>query len=199
MCSDFALDRDRADLRRHPHVDINGADARKIVRPIRRPALDGADIDLRPQWTGGRIVDIFLLEGRSPLFQRSDDPRHLDDGIHFLHRELCAPGAPGRLRLAEGRDLDLHHSGLRPHDVEVRAVAAHGIVGMHPVGQQMVCADAFAAILLRLPCADRRTRNFSDTQARITSPLSLIAALLDGLSGAIKDASPPFMFEMPRP
>ena len=97
--------------------------------------------------------------------------------LHLLHREVRALGAPGGFRLAEGRDLDLHDAGLRPDDVEVRAVAAHGVVGVHAVRQQMLGADAFAAILLGLPRTDRRAGNLSDHAGEDDVALELNAAL----------------------
>src|SRR5215469_951398 len=54
---ELGLDHDGADLRRDAYVDVDRADAGKIIRPVRRAAFDGADIDLRKQGAGGRFVD----------------------------------------------------------------------------------------------------------------------------------------------
>src|SRR5215813_2801005 len=69
----FILDRDRADVRRYAHVDVDGTNAGEVVRPVGRTALDRADISLGKQWASGRIVDVFLFELRSPSLQRVDD------------------------------------------------------------------------------------------------------------------------------
>ena len=94
-------------LRRHSHVDVDRANTRKVIRPIGHAAFDAADIDLRKQGAGGGNIDVFLLEFRRPFFHGRDDLRHLDDGVHLLHRVGRALGSPRSLGLAEGRDLDL--------------------------------------------------------------------------------------------
>src|SRR5262249_14836221 len=75
----FILDRDRADVRRYAHVDVDGTNAGEVVRSVGRTALDRADINLGKQWASGRIVDVFLFELRSPSLQRVDDPMGVRD------------------------------------------------------------------------------------------------------------------------
>ena len=58
------------------------------------------------------------------------------------------------------------------------------------MGQQMVCADAFAPILLRLPCADGRARNLPDHAREDHVALELDPALLQGLSGDHEGCKP---------
>ena len=129
------LYRHRPYLRGHAHVDVNRADAGKVVRPIGRSAFDAADIDLGVQRAGRGFINIFFFELCRPFLQRGDNLGHLDDGVHLLHRMSRALGAPSRFGFTESRDLDLHDSVLGPNDIEIRTVGDNGVIGVHAVCQ----------------------------------------------------------------
>src|SRR5262249_14647726 len=188
---DLMLDRYRPNLRRHADVDIDGADAGEIIGPVRGAAFNAADVDLWEQRAGWGFVDVLLLEFRRPLLQGGDDLGHLHDGIHLLHRVGRAIGPPGRLGLSERRDLDLHHPGLRPNDVQVGAVGHDGVIVVHAVREQVARADAFAAVFPALPRTDRAAGDLADDGREDQVALEPNAALLQCLARDHKSRNTP--------
>src|SRR5829696_4723038 len=149
-------------LRRHANVDVDRADAGKIVRPVGRAAFDAADIYFRVKRSGRRLINILSFEFTAPFFDGIDDFRHFYDGVHLDHRVGFTVGTPRCFGFARGLNLYLDDAVLRPDDVHVGAIAADRVVGVHAVGEQMARAGAFAAIFFGLPGTDGRARDLAD-------------------------------------
>ena len=94
-----------------------------------------------------------------------------------------AVGAPGGFGFADGLNLCLHHAVLGPDDVHVGAVAAHRVIGMHAVGEQVARAGAFAAVLLGLPGTDGRARDLADDGGQDDIAFQFHAAFMERLAG----------------